>query len=76
MMAANLKLDNLFIFIDHNGSQSFGKTIEIHPKFYPISSKLRSFNINCLNINGHSYKDFSKSIKKFKKKYKTNMYNM
>ena len=23
MMAANLKLDNLYIFIDHNGSQAF-----------------------------------------------------
>ena len=68
MMAANLKLENLFIFIDHNGSQSFGKTIEIHPKFYPISSKLKSFNMNCLNINGHSYKDFSKLYKQILKK--------
>ena len=67
MMAANLKLENLFIFIDHNGSQSFGKTIEIHPKFYPISSKLKSFNMNCLNINGH-VKDFSKLYKKILKK--------
>ena len=44
MMAANLKLDNLICFLDHNGSQSYGVTRETHPKFYPIANKIKSFN--------------------------------
>ena len=40
MMAANLKLDNLFCFLDNNGSQSYGVTKVEHPKFYPVAEKL------------------------------------
>ena len=53
MMAANLNLDNLICFLDHNGSQSFGHTIETHPKFYPIKDKVTAFNWSCETVNGH-----------------------
>ncbi len=73
MMSANLELDNLFVFLDHNGSQSFGKTKETHPKFYPIKNKVLSFNWRVFEANGHSYQDLIKMKKliysknKFKK---------
>ncbi len=54
MMAANLELDNLICFLDHNGSQSFGHTKETHPKFYPIEEKITAFNWGCSKVNGHN----------------------
>tara|TARA_Y100000590_G_scaffold140289_1_gene160890 strand:- start:272 stop:1108 length:837 start_codon:yes stop_codon:yes gene_type:complete len=64
MMAANLELDNLICFLDHNGSQSFGITKATHPKFYPISSKIKSFNWSVSKANGHNVKSISDSLKK------------
>jgi transketolase len=53
MMAANLGVDNLIGFLDHNGSQSFGHTRETHPKFYPIREKVEAFGWECVEVNGH-----------------------
>ncbi len=53
MMAANLGVDNLLGFLDHNGSQSFGHTRETHPKFYPIREKVEAFGWECVDVNGH-----------------------
>lgn len=53
MMAANLEVDNLIGFIDHNGSQSFGHTRQTHPKFYPIREKVEAFGWECVEVNGH-----------------------
>ena len=53
MMAANLGVDNLIGFLDHNGSQSFGHTRETHPKFYPIREKVEAFGWECAEVNGH-----------------------
>ena len=68
MMAANLKLDNLIVFLDHNGSQSFGSTKITHPKFYPIDKKILGFNWDCKTINGHSFDELKKVSKKINKK--------
>ena len=62
MMAANLELDNLFCFLDHNGSQSYGVTKETHPKFYPIEEKIKSFNWESFTVNGHDIKDIDKKF--------------
>jgi len=64
MMAANLGLNNLFCFLDHNGSQSFGITKKTHPEFYPIKSKIKSFGWNVYEVNGHNVKDIVKSFRK------------
>lgn len=64
MMSANLELDNLVIFLDHNGSQSFGQTKETHPKFYPIKEKINSFQLSCATANGHDIKSISNSLSK------------
>ena len=72
MMAPNLKLNNLLCFIDHNGSQSFGETKKTHPNFYPISSKIKSFGWNCIEVDGHNPKKLLETVKKLSKK-KPNM---
>ena len=53
MMAANLGVGNVIGFLDHNGSQSFGRTRETHPHFYPIRKKLEAFGWECVEVNGH-----------------------
>ena len=62
MMAANLNLDNLVCFLDHNGSQSFGITKETHPKFYPIKEKIQSFGWECKEVNGHNVEEIYKNV--------------
>jgi len=53
MMAANLGVRNLVAMMDHNGYQSFGKTTETHPAFYPIRAKLEAFGWEVAEVNGH-----------------------
>ena len=71
MMAANLELKNLIVFLDHNGSQSFGCTKVTHPKFYPIKEKILSFNWDCLEIkDGHDQNEMSRKVRSFIKNNK------
>lgn len=53
MMAANLGVSNLVAMIDHNGFQSFGRTSETHPSFYPIREKVEGFGWEVSTVNGH-----------------------
>ena len=62
MMAANLELSNLIVFMDHNGSQSFGHTRETHPKFYPIREKVEGFGWECAEVNGHNVNEVYKAV--------------
>jgi transketolase len=53
MMAANLGVTNLVAMLDHNGFQSFGRTSETHPRFYPIADKVEAFGWEAAEANGH-----------------------
>jgi len=53
MMAANLKVNNLVVLLDHNGMQSFGHTKDTHPQFYPIAEKAEAFGFEVAEVNGH-----------------------
>ncbi|MCX7170346.1 MAG: transketolase [Proteobacteria bacterium] len=53
MMAANLGVTNLVAMLDHNGFQSFGRTSETHPAFYPIREKVEAFGWEAAEANGH-----------------------
>ena len=53
MMAANLGVTNLVAMLDHNGFQSFGRTSETHPAFYPIREKVEAFGWEVAEVNGH-----------------------
>jgi transketolase len=53
MMAANLKLGNLFAFIDLNDQASLARMSEAHQAFYPLREKFEAFGWECAETNGH-----------------------
>jgi len=53
MMAANLKLDNLFAFVDLNDQASLARMSEAHQAFYPLREKFEAFGWECAEANGH-----------------------
>jgi transketolase len=54
MMAANLKLDNLFAFIDMNDFSGLERMSEGHPAFHPLAEKFRAFGWQVVEIDGHA----------------------
>ena len=54
MSAAQYKLDNLTLFIDHNGLQIDGSNEDVMDVM-PIADKFRAFRWNALEIDGHDY---------------------
>ena len=63
MFSAQQKLDNLVAVLDYNKLQSdnFNKNII---NIEPLKDKLTAFNWNVVEINGHSFHDIDKAIKK------------
>ena len=53
MMAPNLKLDNLIVFLDFNDFQGLGRTTETHPHFLPMTDKVESFGWETAEVDGH-----------------------
>jgi len=56
LMAPQLKLDNLFVVVDYNKIQAFGKTNEVI-KLEPLKKKFTSFGWELRECNGHNLKD-------------------
>jgi transketolase len=52
--AVSLKLDNLYIFVDHNGWQSGGSLDEISG-IMPLEEKFRAFRADVSVIDGHDF---------------------
>jgi transketolase len=67
MMAANLQVNNLVVLLDHNGYQSFGKTAETHPAFYPIREKIEAFNFEVEEVDGHNALEIIEKIQSRKR---------
>ncbi len=53
MMAANLHLDNLLVFVDLNDIGGLEKMSESHTAFYPLREKFESFGWESAAVNGH-----------------------
>lgn len=53
MMAANLKLDNLLVFVDLNDFGGLERMSESHTAFYPLLEKFESFGWESIIVNGH-----------------------
>jgi transketolase len=53
MMAPNLGLSNLVVFLDLNDFQGLGRTSETHPNFYPAIDKAVAFGWETVELNGH-----------------------
>lgn len=61
MFAANHSLDNLTLIIDRNGYQQTGAVDKIEP-LDPLADKLRSFNWDVTEIDGHSLDEVAKAF--------------
>jgi len=61
MAASHYKLDNLLIFVDHNGLQIDGRIADImSPE--PVADKFRAFGWEVLAIDGHDYRQIMESL--------------
>ncbi len=66
MCAAHYKLDNLTIFIDHNGLQIDGKIKDVmSPE--PVSDKFEAFGWKVIAINGHDFTQIREALNEAKK---------
>ena len=65
MLAAHYKLDNLTVFLDHNGLQIDGTNKDVM-NIEPIDEKFKSFGWNVLKIDGHSIEEIVEAIDKAK----------
>lgn len=65
MAASRYKLNNLIVFLDHNGWQSGGSVSEIGG-LEPIAPKWSAFNWDCQVISGHNFADIINAIDKAK----------
>ncbi|MFL2705030.1 MAG: transketolase [Gammaproteobacteria bacterium] len=62
LFASHHKLNNLTIIVDFNKIQSFGNVEDVL-NLEPLKSKMDSFGFECLDIDGHSHKEISSSLK-------------
>ncbi len=65
MLAAHYKLDNITVFLDHNGLQIDGLNKDIMD-IEPIDEKFKAFGWHVLNIDGHSFDDILSAIEEAK----------
>ncbi len=63
MLAAKYKLDNLTAIIDRNNIQIDGRTEEVMPS-EPIVEKLKAFNWEVIEIDGHNIGEIYNSLEK------------
>lgn len=61
MMAANLNLDNLLIFIDLNDFGGMHRMSEYHQAFYPLKEKFEAFGWEAMIVNGHDAESIYKA---------------
>jgi len=53
LVAPNLKINNITVFIDNNGSISRGSIAEHHPNLNPIVPKISAFGWDVREVDGH-----------------------
>ena len=66
MQAAHRKLDNLIAIIDRNGLQIDGQTENVMA-LDNLNDKLRAFNWDVIEINGHNYDEIYMAVERAKK---------
>lgn len=73
LIAAKHKLDNLIVLIDYNKIQALTRLNEALP-LNNLKEKINAFNCNCHEvINGHSFEEIIKKLKKIKNNSKPNV---
>lgn len=53
MMAGNLQLNNLTVFLDLNDFSGLARMSVTHPAFYPVADKFAAFGWSFVEIDGH-----------------------
>ena len=66
MFAAHYKLDNLTVFIDHNGLQIDGRNKDVM-NIEPIDEKFKAFGWHTISIDGHDFQEIFNAIDQAKK---------
>ncbi|MBU3142542.1 transketolase [Clostridium sp. CF012] len=66
MAAAHYKLDNLTVFVDHNGLQIDGKVSEVMGSD-PVDAKFAAFGWNTISVDGHDFASIKNAIEEAKK---------
>lgn len=66
MSAAHYKLDNLIVFMDHNGLQIDGKNKDVM-NIEPVKDKFKAFGWEVFEIDGHSFDEIEEALEKAKK---------
>lgn len=61
MFAPHKNLDNLTMIVDYNKLQGYGKTNEVI-NLEPLNQKLKAFNWNVIEIDGHNYEEIEKAL--------------
>ncbi|MCF6309498.1 MAG: transketolase [Sulfurimonas sp.] len=61
MLAPQLELNNLTVFIDRNNLQGYGRADEIL-SYEPIDDKFRAFNWEVLRIDGHNHQAIKEAV--------------
>ena len=61
MFAAHHKLDNITVFLDHNGLQIDGPNEDVM-SIEPIEDKFKAFGWHVINIDGHSFEEIFAAI--------------
>ena len=68
LVASKHKLDNLIILVDYNKIQALSKLDDAIP-LHNLVNKIKSFNINCINVNnGHNFISILNSLNQKNKK--------
>ncbi|MBZ2176029.1 transketolase [Schnuerera sp. xch1] len=65
MLASHYELDNLIVFMDHNGLQIDGFNKDVM-NIEPIDKKFKAFGWHVININGHSFEEIFNAIEEAK----------
>lgn len=65
MLSAHYKLDNLMVFMDHNGLQIDGLNKDVM-NIEPIDDKFRAFGWHVINIDGHSFEEIFSALEEAK----------
>jgi transketolase len=61
MFAPHKNLDNLTMIVDYNKLQGYGKTNEVI-NLEPLNEKLKSFNWEVIEIDGHNLEEIEKAL--------------
>lgn len=72
MFASKFNLSNLIVFMDRNYIQIDGSTETVMP-LDPLEEKFKSFNVNCISIDGHDQKAIIDAVNLAKKSGKFTM---